>query len=143
MFSSLYSVRQKICRQNAFQIYKKGDYTMAYGDTIGSTREYTSTLSLNEIREIASVLDYSSNIMELSAEAMIAIISEAVRRWLPTAALLCSISYFTANVILDHLQNRGYTAIGVKYTETFNFLYGDPTTLPRWQVTKIEYLQLQ
>ena len=50
-----------------------------------------------------------------------------------------SIAAYVLEAILIGLQRNGKTALEVTYTYRYDLLYGDPTTVPRWQATGFSY----
>ena len=50
-----------------------------------------------------------------------------------------SIAAYVLEAILIGLQRNGKTALEVTYTYRYDLLYGDPTTVPRWQAIGFSY----
>ena len=42
-------------------------------------------------------------------------------------------------MILDALKAAGFKGVEATYTYRYDLLYGDPTTVPRWQVVDSDF----
>ena len=95
---------------------------------VGEERELTEEISIYDILDILGFAELGKDVADLTTEYLEA----AFLAYAKTAA-------YVLEAILIGLQRNGKTALEVTYTYRYDLLYGDPTTVPRWQATGFSY----
>ena len=100
---------------------------------VGEERELTEEISIYDILDILDFAELGKDVADLTTEyaKTVAKVSKVV--------VGISIAAYVLEAILIGLQRNGKTALEVTYTYRYDLLYGDPTTVPRWQAIGFSY----
>ena len=102
---------------------------------VGEERELTEEISIYDILDI---LDFAELGKDEYLEAAFLAYAKTVAK-VSKVVVGISIAAYVLEAILIGLQRNGKTALEVTYTYRYDLLYGDPTTVPRWQATGFSY----
>lgn len=109
--------------------------------TVGEERTLSEEFSLADIQDVVEELGYDSTVGNLTVQVIKRAFAEIGKALsgIGSALTVISISSTIASKILKELQKDGFTGIRAEYTYRYDLLYGDPTTVPRWQLVGFEY----
>ena len=108
---------------------------------VGEERELTEEISIYAILDILDFAELVKDVADLTTEyleAAFLVYAKTVAK-VSKVVVGISIAAYVLEAILIGLQRNGKTALEVTYTYRYDLLYGDPTTVPRWQATGFSY----
>lgn len=110
--------------------------------TIGEERTISEDYSIDDIINGMGSLGFSLTIAKWSVagfKALIASFGKAIAAEVnPYVGAIINGSVI-ATAILNIMKMEGAKGFTLTYTYKYEFLYGDPTTVPRWSATHIDY----
>ena len=107
---------------------------------VGEERELTEEISIYDILDILDFVELGKDVADLTTEYLAAFLAYAKTVAKVSKVVVgISIAAYVLEAILIGLQRNGKTALEVTYTYRYDLLYGDPTTVPRWQATGFSY----
>ena len=108
---------------------------------VGEERELTEEISIYDILDILGFAELGKDVADLTTEYLEAAFLAYAKTVAKVSKVVVGISVATyvLEAILIGLQRNGKTALEVTYTYRYDLLYGDPTTVPRWQATGFSY----
>ena len=108
---------------------------------VGEERELTEEISIYDILDILDFAELGKDVADLTTEYLKAAFLAYAKTIAKVSNVVVGISIaaYVLEAILIGLQRNGKTAREVTYTYRYDLLYGDPTTVPRWQATGFSY----
>jgi hypothetical protein len=108
---------------------------------VGEERELTEEISIYDILDILDFAELGKDVADLTTEYLKAAFLAYAKTIAKVSNVVVGISIaaYVLEAILIGLQRNGKTALEVTYTYRYDLLYGDPTTVPRWQATGFSY----
>lgn len=108
---------------------------------VGEERELTEEISIYDILDILGFAELGKDVADLTTEYLEAAFLAYAKTVAKVSKVVVGISIaaYVLEAILIGLQRNGKTALEVTYTYRYDLLYGDPTTVPRWQATGFSY----
>lgn len=108
---------------------------------VGEERELTEEISIYDILDILDFAELGKDVADLTTEYLEAAFLAYAKTVAKVSKVVVGISIaaYVLEAILIGLQRNGKTALEVTYTYRYDLLYGDPTTVPRWQATGFSY----
>ena len=106
---------------------------------VGEERELTEEISIYDILDILDFAELGKDVADLTTEYLEAAFLAKTIAKVSNVVVGISIAAYVLEAILIGLQRNGKTALEVTYTYRYDLLYGDPTTVPRWQATGFSY----
>lgn len=108
---------------------------------VGEERELTEEISIYDILDILDFAELGKDVADLTTEYLEAAFLAYAKTVAKVSKVVVGISIaaYVLEAILIGFQRNGKTAIEVTYTYRYDLLYGDPTTVPRWQAIGFSY----
>ncbi|MCY6372791.1 hypothetical protein [Clostridium ganghwense] len=107
---------------------------------IGEVRTKTKTVSIDDMISGAGDIGYSVTTATITKPIINKVLSRIGLSIGGSYVLLAaSIGEWVLEGILRLMRSQGCKEFKIKYEYTFEFLYGDPTTIPKWRVTDVSY----
>jgi len=105
---------------------------------VGEERELTEEISIYDILDILDFAELGKDVTTEYLKAAFLAYAKTIAK-VSNVVVGISIAAYVLEAILIGLQRNGKTALEVTYTYRYDLLYGDPTTVPRWQATGFSY----
>lgn len=106
---------------------------------IGEQRTITDTITIDELIEVAKGFNKTVTVATLTREGLAYTIEKLATQKAALISYLASLSSFFLDEMLSYIKKKGTKGLKLTYTYEFRFLYGDPTTLPRWTAIDVKY----
>lgn len=108
---------------------------------VGEERELTEEISIYDILDILDFAELGKDVADLTTEYLKAAFWAYAKTIAKVSNVVVGISIaaYVLEAILIGFQRNGKTALEVTYTYRYDLLYGDPTTVPRWQAIGFSY----
>lgn len=108
---------------------------------VGEERTLTEEFSLDDFKEVMTLLGYGSAVGSWTVTGIKKALGELSKTvaGIGTVLVVVSVSSTVASMILDALKAAGFKGVEATYTYRYDLLYGDPTTVPRWQVVDSDF----